>query len=271
MEYQVIYGTPKILAFLHHKDKLNKFKIELITVVCVGEHLKAGGTDLEGQTFEFITVYDTLASMGQELKSCMSSEVLGNLIVPVVEENGGKNDLSMWGHVMQGRVSHVGGKFLSLVSVNGVIFSIDPHWWDWAGEVPPTSVRGRITKWSSKRAGTEQLSIELELGSGDDRYRAGQVTYTQPEEADLSKPSADMGKFPSDTQYEFKLEPYADGTPSPTVVTKEADMVLTAPFYWLDLTSQKQRWSRHTRMPNNALLLLLWSWATRSRCRTSMS
>ena len=45
-------------------------------VVCVGKHLKVWGTDLEGQTFEFITAYDTLASMGQELKSSMSSEVL---------------------------------------------------------------------------------------------------------------------------------------------------------------------------------------------------
>ena len=32
------------------------------TVVCVGKHLKAGGTELEGQTFKFITAYDTLAS-----------------------------------------------------------------------------------------------------------------------------------------------------------------------------------------------------------------
>ena len=94
--------------------------------MCVGKHLKIGDTDLEGQTFEFITVYDTLASMGQELKSCISSEVLGNLLVPTVEENGVKNDLSMWGHVMQGRVSHVAEILLSLVSVNGVIFSINP-------------------------------------------------------------------------------------------------------------------------------------------------
>ena len=46
----------------------------------------------------------------------------------------------------------------------------------------------------------------------------------------LSKPSTTMGKFLSDTQYEFTLEPYADGTPAPTVVTKEADMALAAPF-----------------------------------------
>ena len=39
-----------------------------------------------------------------------------------------------------------------------------------------------------------------------------------------------MGKFLSDAQYAFTLEPYADGTPAPTVVTKEADMDLAAPF-----------------------------------------
>ena len=79
----------------------------------------------------------------------------------------------------------------------------------------PTRVRGRITKWSSKRAGTEQLSIERELGSGDDGYLSGQVTYTVPEVSDLSNPSATMGKFHSDTQYAFTLEPYVNGTPDP--------------------------------------------------------
>ena len=39
-----------------------------------------------------------------------------------------------------------------------------------------------------------------------------------------------MGKFLSDTQYAFTLEPYTDGTPAPTVVTKEADMALAAPL-----------------------------------------
>ena len=117
---------------------MNKFKIELITVVCVGKHLKAGGTELEGDSFEFITAFDTLSSMGQDLKSCMSSQVLGNLLAPVVEENGGKNDLSLWGHVTEGRVSHAGEVLLSLTSVKGVIVSINPLWWDWPGDVPLT-------------------------------------------------------------------------------------------------------------------------------------
>jgi hypothetical protein len=64
-------------------------------------------------------------------------------------------------------------------------------------------VRGRIIKWVSKRVGIEQLSIEWELGSGDDGYIAGQVTYDEPEVSDLSKPSAAMGKFLMDAQYAF--------------------------------------------------------------------
>jgi hypothetical protein len=39
-----------------------------------------------------------------------------------------------------------------------------------------------------------------------------------------------MGKFLSDTQYVFALEPYTDGTPDPTVVTKEVDMTVAAHF-----------------------------------------
>jgi hypothetical protein len=108
------------------------------------------------------TSWRTLASMGQELKSCMSSEVLGNLLAPVVEDNGGKNDLSMWGHVMQGKSCC--RNFAVTRQCQRSHFLINQRWWDWAGEVPPTRVRGRITKWDSKRAGTDQLSIEWELG-----------------------------------------------------------------------------------------------------------
>ena len=46
-------------------DKMNKFRIEIIAVVCLGKHLKAAGTALEGQAYEFITGYDTLVSMGE--------------------------------------------------------------------------------------------------------------------------------------------------------------------------------------------------------------
>ena len=51
-----------------------------------------------------------------------------------------------------------------------------------------------------------------------------------PEVSDLSKFSADMGKFLSDVQYSFTLEPYPNGTPAQTVVTKEVDMTVETPF-----------------------------------------
>ena len=46
----------------------------------------------------------------------------------------------------------------------------------------------------------------------------------------MSKPCSAIGKFLSDVQYVITLEPYPNGTPSPTVVTKEVDMDVAAPF-----------------------------------------
>ena len=60
-------------------------------------------------------------------------------------------------------------------------------------------------------------------------YIAGQVTYTQPQVSELSKPSVATGKLPATgnflrdaTEYAlaFKVEANASGTPVP-VVTKE--------------------------------------------------
>ena len=56
----------------------------------------------------------------------MSSRVLGNLSAPEVEENGRKNSLSKWEHVLQGRVPDATEILLSLTSVKAVIVSINP-------------------------------------------------------------------------------------------------------------------------------------------------
>ena len=60
-------------AFLKHKEKRNKFQMEIITG------------------------YDTLVSMGKELKACMSSHELGMELTMVVQANAGINDMSIWG------------------------------------------------------------------------------------------------------------------------------------------------------------------------------
>ncbi len=60
------------------------------------------------------------------------------------------------------------------------------------------------------------------------------MTYAEPEVSDLSKPSVSMSKFLTDGQYVFTLEPYVNGTSAPTLVTKEVDMAVAAPFLWVN-------------------------------------
>ena len=77
-----------MLTFLDHKDKVNRLTLEIITGVHLGKHLKAGGTALEGDGFEFLTACDTLVGMGEHLKSCMGSLELMSELVQVVKANG---------------------------------------------------------------------------------------------------------------------------------------------------------------------------------------
>ena len=84
-----------MLTFLDYKDKVNRWTIELITVVHLGKHLKAGGTALEGDGFEFLTAYDTQIGMGDHLKSSMSSLEFMSELVQVVEANGGTGCLTL--------------------------------------------------------------------------------------------------------------------------------------------------------------------------------
>ena len=67
----------------------------------------AGFAVLEGQGYEFMTVYDTKVSMGEELKTCMSSYELGMELAVVVEGNGGTNDKSIWeGQIRKKKICH---------------------------------------------------------------------------------------------------------------------------------------------------------------------
>ena len=51
---------------------------------CLDKHLKAGVTVLEGLAFEFITGYDALTVMGQELKGCICpSRVLPSYVMVI--------------------------------------------------------------------------------------------------------------------------------------------------------------------------------------------
>jgi hypothetical protein len=61
--------APKLRAFLLNPTKLKLFTLELTAVVMLGKGLKARNTALEGDTFEFITGYDTILHMGEAMKN----------------------------------------------------------------------------------------------------------------------------------------------------------------------------------------------------------
>ena len=96
--------------------------------------------------------------------------MVGMELAVVVEGNGVTNDMSMWERQMNGRVTDVTEILLSLTTVKDVMVTMNADWWNWTGEVPAARVKGRIIKWVSKSRGREQLSIEWELGIGDDGY-----------------------------------------------------------------------------------------------------
>ena len=47
---------------------------------------------------------------------------------------------------------------------------MNSDWWDWEGEVFSDRVKGRTIKWHSKSRNREKLSIEWDLGIGNDGY-----------------------------------------------------------------------------------------------------
>jgi hypothetical protein len=76
--------------------------------VCVGKHLKDGGTELEGDRFEFITSFDTLSSMGQDLKSCGG------------ESSSGSQRYGFRNHLLVTYCSKFHRLSLSLITVNEI-------------------------------------------------------------------------------------------------------------------------------------------------------
>ena len=144
----------------------------------------------------------------------------------VVEGNGDTNDKSIWEGQISVRVADVTEVLLSLTTVKNVMVSMNEDSCHWTGEVPAGRVKGRTIKWVSKSRGREQLSIEWKLGIRDDGYVPGQVTYDAPEISDLCKAFTLKGKFLSDPKFAFTLEAYANGTPAPNILPKEANRVL---------------------------------------------
>ena len=80
--------SPKMQAFLKHKEKMKKFQIEIINVVCLGKRLKAEDLCWKDRHMNSSRVrHFKLTSMGEDFKACMSSHELGMELTMVVQAN----------------------------------------------------------------------------------------------------------------------------------------------------------------------------------------
>ncbi len=147
------------------------------------------------------------------------------------------------------------------------------------------------------RAGAEQLSIEWELGNGDDGYRVGQArshTLSQKYQTCQIPPPVRASFWATRSMFSpWNHMPMEHQTQ--LLWQRKWIWLCHLLFYWLSLTFQKQRWSRHTFTPfflrswitgnrqskeRKGLSWSEWrqcvfstpymSWATRSQCLTSM-
>ena len=133
---------------------------------------------MEGQGYEFMTVYDTIVSMGAEsihvprMSSAWSSRWWWKgMGTPMISQ--------IWERQISSRVSDSTEILLSLTTFKNVIVS---------------SIECR-----------EQLSIQWELGIRDDGYVPGQVTY-DARNIGLVQDSTLKDKFLSDPEFAFTLE-----------------------------------------------------------------
>ena len=129
--------APKLRAFLLHPTKAVLFRLELITVVHAGKPLKARNTSIEGDTFEFITAYDTISRMGDAIKSPMTPELRAEL-QKLAEANGGA-PANPFAAPAVAAPAPAASILQILTSLSTTVFktvnlSVAATFWDWHGE-----------------------------------------------------------------------------------------------------------------------------------------
>ena len=139
--------------------------------------------------------------MGEHLKESMSSFELMSELLQIVKVNGGADDASLYCGSRRDRVSPVTEILLSLSTVKDVMVSINSEWWDWRGAgAPQPRYKGKIIRWESKVAGSEQLRIKWEIGIVEGVMQEG---YADAEKADLSKVWTRGGKALTEPKFSF--------------------------------------------------------------------
>lgn len=205
--------APKLVAMLTNTTKFLLLRLETIVAVHVGKPLKTGDTALEGDTFEFITGYDTVVSMATALRSPMTPQLVADL------EKLAASYGQRVGAPLAPAPTQVPGlapaaeKSIKEVlleipnsQISKVNCSINACFWNWHGAMAPQPrYSGKFTSWLSKETDSEQPRIKWEKGLDEEGKPQDGFQGTAPYNlSDLLKPEC-----------EFRLEPFDDGTPAP--------------------------------------------------------
>eukprot|EP00966_Prymnesium_polylepis_P277442 6410478-Prymnesium_polylepis.1 len=209
--------APKMRAFLLHSTKFKLFCLELTVVVHTDKSLKARNTALEGDTFEFITGYDTVTHMGEAIKAPITAELTAALQKLAVA-NGAAPAAIFQPVAAPAAVQPAEGSVLEILSslqpsvFKTVNLSIDASFWDWHGETPPQPrYSGKPTSWVCQDTGKEEPRIKWELGRDDEGNpqldASGKPRYAATASALMSKLM----------QHGLRLEPFDDGAAPPSL------------------------------------------------------
>ena len=218
--------APKLRAFLLNPTKLKLFMLELTTVVMVGKGLKARNTALEGDTFEFVTGYDTMLHMGEAIKNPVTPELV-EAIKKLAIANGATAAAAAAAATAATAATAAAATATAatadddsdvpaiLASLTPAIFktanvSVDSAFWDWHGVTPPQPrYCGKPTSWVSDEK--KQIRIKFEKGRDDAGNPQldgnGKPLYETTQICDVSKLQS-CG---------LRLEPFDDGAAAPTL------------------------------------------------------
>eukprot|EP00967_Tisochrysis_lutea_P151654 scaffold295464_cov23-Tisochrysis_lutea.AAC.1 len=177
------------------KSKL--FVLELTVVVHVGRALKIHNTILEGDSFEFITAYDTVMCIGDAVKSIITPELMTALQKFAVSNGATPNRASIITTPQPASppLSNVSGNVKEILLalppsvLKNVNVSVDASFWEWHGGSPPQPrYVGKPTSWACQDEGAEVIRIKWEKGRGDDgNIEVGYAATASASFSDLEK------------------------------------------------------------------------------------
>ena len=194
--------APRMLGFFTNDTKRTLLWLELAVLALCGKPLKAGWTTLEGDRFEYLRASKTMAKIRAALQSPVTLEL--KQVVKQIAAAAPRPPTSTTAKKPATKKKQEDSRLaalLSLKTVVGVCVSILAAYWSWGPEgAPQLRYRGEITRWASKDGC--KLYIRWE-----DRAEGGAESLCDQH---------DDTNFLLEEGFDFRLEPYGDGRPTPT-------------------------------------------------------